>query len=461
MPARATMFTGLLPRDHGVRVNGQSLRKDLPTLPQVLADAGYRTHASGKLHLTPFVPMVEPPRPYDYPECLAYWRDGVMREFPLPYYGFQTVDFVGGHTSYAYGEYILWLQDQGGDPTMLTEEKALEPPGGAPSCYKMSLPRDLHYNRFISECTIRLIQEASRSGQPFFAWCSYPDPHQPVAPPAPYCDMYDPRGIPLPSRREGEIDDLPPFYAGVLSGTLKRNSSATAPIPDADWREMIALTYGMITHIDDEIGRVLEALSASGVADNTLIIFVSDHGDMMGDHRLIWKGPYTFRGCINIPTIVSAPGISGGLISDALVSQIDLMPSILDYCGLSMPGSDWVKKETPFERGCVMPLHTHPGRSWMRLLEGSVSKIRNSVVIENDTYETGYNVRCLVTERYRLTIYPGTEHGELFDLVEDPDELFNLWYRDEYKALRSELVIRLLDEYSRYTPCYPVPPWNS
>ena len=100
MPARATMFTGLLPRDHGVRINGQALRQDLPTLPSILANAGYLTHAAGKLHLTPWVPMVQPPQPQTYPECLAYWQGGIMAKFPTPYYGFQTVDYVDGHTSY-------------------------------------------------------------------------------------------------------------------------------------------------------------------------------------------------------------------------------------------------------------------------------------------------------------------------------------------------------------------------
>ena len=94
MPARASMFTGMLPRDHGLRVNGQALRRDLPVLPGILSEAGYRTHAAGKLHLTPWVPMVWPPDPEKYPECLDYWGDGHIQKFPEPYYGFQTVDYV-------------------------------------------------------------------------------------------------------------------------------------------------------------------------------------------------------------------------------------------------------------------------------------------------------------------------------------------------------------------------------
>jgi len=462
MPARASMFTGLLPRDHGVRVNGQSLRKDLPTLPGILADAGYRTHATGKLHLTPFVPKVEPPDTKNYPECLQYWHDGVMNKFPEPYYGFQTVDFVGGHTEYVYGDYIGWLKGEGGDPDMLTSQKALEKPSGAPECYKMSLPEELHYNRYISNSTIKVIKEAVKGNKPFFAWCSFPDPHSPLAPPAPYCNMYGPQDISLPPQRKGEVKDLPSYYSRVFSGEIKPNGSDNTNISDAYWQEMIALTYGMVTHIDEEIGRVLALLDKMGLKENTLIIFLADHGDMMGDHGLLWKGPYTFRGCINIPTIVSAPGIGGkGVVSNALISQIDLLPSVLGFCRIPMPGDGWKKVETPFERGSMIPLHTYPGKSWLPLLKESQSKIRQNVVIENDDPTTGYQVRCLVTEKYRLTIYPGTSEGELFDLENDKDELYNLWYLDSYSKLKTTLLIELLNSYSRNTPYYPVPPWNS
>ena len=461
MPARASMFTGLLPRDHGLRINGQSLRRDLPTLPGVLGRAGYRTHATGKLHLTPWVPKVQPPDVMAYPECRQYWQDELVPKFPEPYYGFQSVDFVGGHVSYAYGDYIHWLRERGGDPTQLTPDRALETPSGAPSCFKMSLPQELHYNRYIRDSAIRVIRSSAEADEPFFIWCSFPDPHVPIAPPEPYCHMYAAQDIPLPVRREGESADLPPYYARVLSGEIRPNGSDNRGIRDAHWQEMIALTYGMITHVDHEIGRVLDALEGCGLIDDTLVVFLGDHGDMMGDHGLIWKGPYTFQGCIAIPTIVAAPGRARGAVTDALISQIDLLPSVLDFCGIPMPGSEWKDVATPFERGSVTALHPYPGTSWLPLLDGSRRTVRDSVVIENDDPTTGFQVRCLVTERYRLTVYPGTGDGELFDLQYDPHELHNLWYRTDRAALKEKLVARLLDAYSQHTPYHPIPPWNS
>lgn len=459
MPARASMFTGMLPRDHGVRVNGQNLRRDLPTLPGMMADAGYRTHAAGKLHLTSWVPKVDPPQPDMYPECLQYWREEDIREFPTPYYGFQSVDFVGGHTSWAYGEYANWLRERGGD---VTQVQSSEDTGDDPVSFEMEIPEDLHYNRFIADSVIDLIdQSAGPDSDPFFAWCSFPDPHAPVGCPQPYCDMYDPEDVQLPVRREGEIDDLPPFYQDVLSGELKPNGVDNSGVTDAQWRDIIAGTYGMVSHIDTEIGRVLNALEKNGLEDETIIVFISDHGDMMGDHGLLWKSFYTFEGCVRLPLIVSAPHGLDGQVCDSLVSQIDLMPTVLDLCDVDMPGEEWREVETPYERGSVVPLRTYPGYSWEPLLDGDASGWRDGVVIENDDPTCGFQVRTLVTERYRLSIYPGTEHGELFDLESDPDELHNLWYDEDKRDLRSTLTAQLLDAYSRATPLYPIPPWNS
>jgi len=150
-----------------------------------------------------------------------------------------------------------------------------------------------------------------------------------------------------------------------------------------------------------------------------------------------------------------------GRREQALVSQIDLMPSILDLCGIPLPGSEWEDHDTPFERGFEAPLNLRPGRSWKGLLDGSVDSIRDSVVIENDDPTSGYNARALVTAKHRLTIYPGTDHGELFDLQNDPGELHNLWYDPAHSELRSQLLRKLLEDYSRCTPFYPIPPWNA
>ncbi len=392
MPARATMFTGLLPRDHGLRINGQSLSKEIPVMPQILADHGYRTHCAGKLHLTPWVlDQTRECRPDLYPESLHYWHDGIITEFPTPYYGFQTVDMVGGHTSFTFGPYTNWLKEQGVDPDLLSPKKALET-FPAPHTYKMALPKEFHYNRYIADSTIAKIEEDDK--EPFFIWCSFPDPHAPCAPPKPYCDMYRPEDIPLPPSREGEYTDLPPFYQDVIDGKLKPNGVDNSNVKPEFFQQITAMTYGMVTHLDTEIGRILDTLEKTGKINNTIIAFITDHGDMMGDHGLLWKSYFT-------------------------------------------------------------------GKSIRPMLENSHCGIRDSVVIENDDPTLGFHVRCLVTDNYRLAVYPGTEHGELFDISNDPDELHNLWYKQEHQGLKNELIFKLLNDYAKDTPFYPIPVGNA
>ncbi len=323
----------------------------------------------------------------------------------------------------------------------------------------MAIQEEFHYNRYIADSSIAKINENHES--PFFIWCSFPDPHAPCAPPKPYCDMYRPEDIPLPISREGELDDLPPFYQKVIDGELRPNGVDNRNIKPEHWQQLIAMTYGMITHLDAEIGRVLDALELSGKRDNTIIAFIADHGDMMGDHGLLWKSFYTFKGCSNIQFILSPPDGLKENINPHLISQIDLMPSILDLCNIPVPGSDWQEANTSYERGALVPLKTYPGKSAKEMLLHPNASIRDSVVIENDDPTMGFRVRCLVTENYRMAIYPETEHGELFDLLTDPDDCHNLWYKKDYQAIKNELILKLLNDYSKETPLYPIPVSNS
>jgi arylsulfatase A-like enzyme len=463
MPARASMFTGLLPRDHGVRINGQALSRGLPTLPAILKNAGYRTQSMGKLHLTPWMPKPPRPKPDEFPEDLEAWMSGSITRFPDNYFGFESSDLVVGHTSYAHGDYARWLSDRGGSLELLKPDShAYE---SHPLPYTMQISSELHYNRYIADSAMEAIRRHTQDDRPFFIWCSFPDPHEPVASPEPYASMYSPDEVDLPKGSVEEAERLPEFYRDIYAGKIKPNNCDSTPKPDETWRRIIAGTYGMVTHIDTEVGRVLEALDESGLRDNTLVLFLSDHGDMMGDHGLLWKGVYTFDGCIRIPTIVRDPraesNVSRGQVSEELISQVDFLPSILDYCGVEHPAEQWRERTTPFERGAVYPIETYPGRSWLGLLRGRREEARAAVVIENDSPSTGLSPRCVVTDRYRLTYYPRIGTGELFDLQADPDELYNLWHEPNLRSTKSELLEKLMSEYAAWTPFFPVPPWNS
>jgi arylsulfatase A-like enzyme len=468
MPARASMFTGLLPRDHGVYSNNMEMHPGLPVLPEMLAEAGYRTHSAGKLHLSRWLPDPEVADPTQFPESYAAWNASIfvnyppfnIERFPVPYYGFQSVDFIGGHGGYVFGEYLLWLQEQVPNARrLLTEEGALEPPSGAPLCYKMGLPVELHYNRWIADRAIEFLEETQGSDQPFFLWCSFPDPHEPYCPPAPYCDMYDPTDMPLPTRREGELEELPPYYNEIFQKQIDVDNAIGGPLPDAHWQEIRALAYGMITCVDTEIGRVLDRLETLELREDTIVGFISDHGDMMGDHWMIYKGPYVFEGCARIPLILSVPGgVQGGRHS-GLVCQIDLMPTILDICGIEAPGATCLqaRKVNRPKVAQVTPVDLWPGRSLRPILYGQTAPQREAVVIHNDDVSLGLKIRTLVTDRFKLTFYAGQDFGELFDLEKDPEELYNLWDRPEWRQVQNDLLRWLLHEDTRLSPWQPIP----
>ncbi len=159
MPGRATMFTGQTARGHGVRTNGIPLDPRVPTMPQALADAGYSTHSVGKIHLRQFgapkgVPL-DDLDPSEYPECGQMWGERRIDTVPTPYYGLQSVELSIGHGSWVQGDYMRWLEQQDPDAPALTTPQAGEPlASGAEQSWKMALPEELHYSKWIADRTI-------------------------------------------------------------------------------------------------------------------------------------------------------------------------------------------------------------------------------------------------------------------------------------------------------------------
>jgi arylsulfatase A-like enzyme len=207
--------------------------------------------------------------------------------------------------------------------------------------------------------------------------------------------------------------------------------------------------------IDDSVGQILAALEKLGLADNTMIVYTSDHGDMMGDHGMILKGFMGFNGIINVPLIWKVPGVTkAGAVSDSLVSAVDLAPTILNLSNID-------KEAIPLD---IQGVDITP------VLKDPSEKIRDSCLIEidetdirakNKSTKSGQlaghlelRIKTLVTERYTLTVYNKlNEYGDLFDRVNDPDELNNLWYSNP--ELRLKLVDKLLHEVINAQSLYP------
>jgi arylsulfatase len=434
-PSRSSILTGRFPRAHGAWNVGVTLPETEIGLSHVLAAEGYRTAILGKAHFGPFG---GPPEPGNY-DNRKLWAENPDLDWNGPYYGFETARLALAH-GVAAGHYAQHLRRAA--PKVLDRfgpENALAPPTGAHESWKSAVPVEHHAATWVADITIDYLEQSG--DEPFFVWASFPEPHHPFSPPAPYCDMYDPAEVPLPPRRTGELDDKPPHFDAYyrrqldridyrgdwmlgLSGLADADLSA---MPEAHLREIVAHYYGMVTLVDDQVGRILAALERLGQRENTIVVFTADHGELLGEHGLLLKGPFHYEGLVRVPLIWSWPaGLGGGRATGGLANLVDLAPTLLDMVGVAPPPGV-------------------QGRSLLPVLRGETERVQDATLVENCEKPGVLNVKTLVTEEWKLTYYGGKPFGELYDLRGDPDEHVNLWDRPEHAATRGELTRRLLD----------------
>jgi len=441
-PSRATLLTGRYPSSHGAYNVGVPLPEDVPTLSAALDRAGYDTALIGKAHFQPFgadpARFVESNRGPKRDRAL--WRD-----WHGPYYGFRHVELSIGHgpggTEGHYGE---WLRQTAPEVLDLFPRTAALSPSTVPvGSWKSAVPVEYHSTTWTARRTIaRLEQLASpeRGGgtRPFFIWTSFQDPHHPFCPPRPYCDLYAPEDVPLPRRRAGELEALAPHFrhayggrqgelpyaGGRLSGT---DPGGYAGMTEAHARETIAHYYGMVTLVDDAVGEIQAALDRLGLARDTVVVFATDHGELLGDHGLWLKGPFLYESLICVPYLWRFPaGFSAGRVVPGVASYLDFAPTILDLAGL-------------------LPDPHMQGASMLPLLRGDVGAApRGHAMVELREDLEGLQSRTIVTDRHKLTCYPGHDFGELFHLQEDPHELHNRWEDGTHAPIREALLRRLV-----------------
>jgi arylsulfatase A-like enzyme len=449
-PSRATIFSGLYPRHHKLHRNGVVLDPQVDLVTHELLRTGYRTHAVGKVHFQPCAAEAK----YRLPESWSFWASEASRNWRGPYYGFETAEFVIGESAYCMsgGHYAQWLRETHPDVVDLYDPAhALErAPADLDEVWKSGVPAELHYNTWIADRSIDFISSV-RTGDPFFLFVSFPDPHHPFSPPAPYCHRHDPRLVPLPRIVPGELDRMPPYlrdqvllpdgaavanpsatYLECVLGSLEPREqgyiATTDKISEDSLRLAIAHTYGAVEMIDHSVGRILDCLESRGLTEDTLVIFTSDHGELLGDHGLLHKGPCPYRQLIQVPMLIAGPGVQRARIR-ALTSHLDLKATILELVGLEAGRGD--------------------GVSLAGLLSGRVDKVRDHTFNEFHprVVANQYN-HSFISEDWRLTLYPNSdEWGELFNLAADPYEQHNLFGRAESGKVISELTSILRGEF--------------
>src|SRR6185312_8851453 len=255
-------------------------------------------------------------------------------------------------------------------------------------------------------------------------------PHHPFFPTEEYLSHYDPAKMPNPAYKEGELEHKTPFqqldHTGAYGGTAL---SFTKTSPE-DHRAMTAAYYAMIEQVDTEVGHMLQTLDETGQTDNTIVIFMSDHGEMLGDHGIYLKGPYFYDCLTRVPLIVRWPGkYKAGLKVDAMVELIDIAPTLVEAAGIPIPSG-------------------MQGRSLRPLLTGETSEGRDSVYTEfydaNALYAPPPMAASVRTRMHKVSFYGNLQTGELYDLEKDPGEVHNLWNSSQHKDVQAEMMQRLV-----------------
>ena len=442
MPSRASLFTGVMPSIHGTRYNGIPLVWSANTFARVLRESGYRTGYFGKCHLQTLGAL---------PGRMAEWQDNVpiddgyldpnsaeiyewenrerhrraWVDVPPDYYGFDTCRFIVDHADFCSGHYYQWLIAQGVDPEAIQGPAVALPYAGEnDQLWRTAVPAELYPSTYVANETLDFLSDSSNA--PFFAVCSFADPHHPFTPPGPYFDAFEPAALTLPvSFHDPHADSMPQFqYMSRRGGEIARGVLGFAPSAD-QCRDMLAKAYGMLALVDDCVGRVLAAIDR-----DTIVIFTSDHGDAFGDHGLMFKHGMHYDANTHVSLTVRAPGVAPGRVC-SLVSILDVAPTVVELTG-------------------SRPYFGMQGVSLMPLLLGALESVRDSVLIEEQQLfaQVGTDVpigmRTLITDEGRITHYQGFEHGDLFDHRSDSLEMENLWARPSGRDLRAHLSDRLI-----------------
>lgn len=396
-PSRASFLTGTYPsKCHNTRNGNNSFINRFPLITKLLSQAGYDCGLIGKLHLASAYGRIEPRTDDGY----RYWC----------YSHAPRDDWEVGH------DYADWVQEHG----YLLEDLLKDP---------AETPSELHQTTWCAERTIEFIREARSTDQPWLACVNIFDPHPPFNPPQEYRDRYNPTKMPGPFFRSTDLIQQQKLSAVDFQSVGQHPDKLDLNDPVNDAQSLQAAYYAMIELIDHQVGRILNELKNSNQSEHTIVIFMSDHGEMLGDHGLIQKGCRFYEGLVRVPLILNWPGtFPEGIVSNGLVELIDLAPTLMEISGNSVP--DWMQGNSllPIATGVSNPNHHH---------DSVLCEYFDALDEPNSSRATMYR-----DQRYKIVIYHNHGLGELYDLEQDPNEFKNLWNDPTSAALKSDLVLK-------------------
>lgn len=423
VPSRCSIFSGVYPHTHGVPHNYSPLPRRFPTLGDMVIDQGVCTGYLGKWHLGR---EVLPQRGFE--EFFRAVDDTYTsaRDFPL----------------YGLSGYGRWLVEKGYEPDGSD--------GRFTRGFTARLPEAHTKPVYIAEQACYFLEH--RREVPFLLVCSFLEPHNPYH--SPYDDLHDPNDLSLPDNvHQDPIEHQPTrttrFQEWARDIPHEDNISYDT---EEKWRALTARYYGLCHHLDNNVGTILDKLDELDLADDTLVIFTSDHGDMMGAHGIYMKS-MMHEESAGVPLLIRWPGQASGRIAEP-VNLIDLVPTILDAFDLEPP--------------CRLP-----GKSLKPLLTGERYEDPDAVAVceWNGAIQHMFSrhelfadvkdqyIRSIRTRRWKLNLHVG-DRSELYDLENDPGEMHNLIAQADHRPIIDDLYRRLLawqretdDDLSLPHPC--------
>ena len=400
-PSRASFFTSKYPTEHGVRNNvlnsmalTENLADDMPLWSDALRENGYKLHFNGKWHVS------KDKDPEDYG-----WKQGICGR-------------LGSATEQREGAWDLY-EEQGPVTQSQRQPGDIIRPGYA-TWHSYGVQKGADEDRAFADDAVATIRQNADSDQPWCHYVGFIGPHDPYFVEQEFLDLYADDEIQLPSSYSDSLADKPNVYERLREQVWDQLS-------EDETRDCLKHYLAYCSKMDRYFGELLDALEESGQADNTIVIFCSDHGDYASDHGLWCKGIAAFDSAYRIPLIARFPKEfkTHPETNDAFVSLCDIGPTILEACRAPYDASQFT------------------GRSLMPLLRGETpSDWRQSICFQCDGVELYYTQRAITTKKWKY-IFNGFDFDELYDRENDPREMKNLARNPEYaetiKALCKEL----------------------
>ena len=414
-PSRASLWTGKHLPGHGVYALHDCLPEDQVLFPERLREAGFSTALFGKLHVSGHLREEDRRHPHDGFDVYEWASD------PAGPWGMDNA-------------HLQWMEKR--DPEM--RERIREKGQGAGP-----FPEPIHLTTWAAERTIDFVRDRQGKENPFFCCMSVFDPHSPYTNcPAEFEDLLDIPNLPEVIAADEPFDHRP------MAHWMERDWGPKVPEPEtlAKWRIGY---HAAVALIDKQVGRVLASLDETGQTESTVVMFASDHGDMLGDHGLMTKGAYFYDACTRVPLIVRAPGHEASVV-EAPCQLLDIAATCLGIAGSdddeirrwSADGRDLLSDAALADRGRAACLYRNSGNS------SRPDGYRGY-------FDPAIQASMWVELPYKLTVFhtpdPEGEHarGELFDLSSDPEECHSLWDSAEHAGTRARLLTRLADWLTR------------